>query len=160
MVAGWRQNRSLSSGRRVARRRNLQGLSLIELLIAFSILATGILFVIGTFPAGYAAVGKGRAMLMATQLAQAYMDEELGKAYDSMTLNQDLVVERSLTVLGNSIPTPFNVSVSVVPDSATLQNSTKATIRVVVSWNQPAAVPGGTPTVRYVRLETTRLRDF
>jgi len=65
---------------------NNKGFTIIELLLAVFILAIGIIAVFGTFPLGINVVRSGKMTTIATQLAQAKLEEEFSKTYNEISI--------------------------------------------------------------------------
>ena len=67
-------------------KRNNQGFTLIETLIAIFVLVVGIIVVLEAFPLGIQITKSGQMMTTATQLAQAKLEEEFSKLYSELSI--------------------------------------------------------------------------
>lgn len=136
------------------RRRN-RGLSLVELMVAMLILAVGFLAVLSIFPTAFISVHQSKNHLIGSQLAQAYMDTERAKAFNSMA-GATTVDQKTVVVNGVSHQVPFATVVTINPSGVSGIN--KATITVTTQWQQP--LHGGGTNVRSVTLEAARTRGI
>lgn len=131
------------------------GFSLIEILFAVAILSVGFLLVLGMFPTSFVGIRQGRDHMVATSLAQYYMDAERSKPFDQMAGN---TYSDRMTAMVNgqtSVDTYTTVvDVAPVPDSTT----EKVTITVTTQWSQVR--PGGGTFVRSVQMQADRAREF
>ena len=131
------------------------GFSLIELLFAVAILATGFLLVLGMFPTSFRGVHQGKHNLIATQLAQAYMDQERSKSFSAMATG---TYSDKYTVVVNGVPSTsfYTTTVNVRPSPAGTAN--KATILVQTQWIQQEVT--GSSVARNITVESTRTRAY
>lgn len=120
-----------------------KGISLIELMIAIGLLASGFLMVIGMFPTGLVALKKSESLVLATDLAQRELERVKTTAYDSMA-SYEVDEELSLTASGTSITRRFTCAVQA--DTQLVAGRLREVI-VMVSWQE-----GG--QVRYVKMGT------
>lgn len=147
-------------------RRKNRAFSLIEVLMAITVLAVTFLALIQVFPSAYLTVYRSKDQLVALQLAQSYMDETRAMPYTAMpekTQSFNVPVESIMNDVSSTVT--FNVQVQAtgfkVPEGKTpvaLDDSDMAQIRVVVGWNQKSS--SGYTLQRSVRAESTRLRDI
>jgi len=125
---------------RCTRRR---GISLIELMIAIGLLASGFLMVIGMFPTGLMALKKSEGVVLATDLAQRELERVKTTDYDAMSSYQ-VQEELILTASGTSITRRFTCAVQA--DTELVAGRLREVV-VMVSW-----LEGG--QVRYVKMGT------
>ena len=141
-------------------RERRSGFSLIELLFAVAILASGFLLVLGMFPASFRGVHQGKYHLVGSQLAQAYMDRERSKSFASMATGS--YTDRYTTVVnGVSQVNVYTTIVTVRPNPPVNEN--KATIQVQTQWMQPEVTGNqqwNSSMVRNITIESTRTRAF
>lgn len=148
----------MRSGR--GRMKRSPGFSLIELLFAVAILASGFLLVLGMFPASFRGVHQGKYHLVGSQLAQAYMDRERSKSFGSMETRS--YSDRYTTVVnGVQQFSIYTTIVTVRPNLPATAN--KATIQVQTQWMQPEVTGNqqwNNSMVRNITIESTRTRAF
>lgn len=137
--------------------RRRSGFSLIEILFAVAILASGFLLVMGMFPTSFRGVHQGKHRLVANQLAQAYMDRERSKSFNTMS---STVYNDNYTTVVNGVSSSaaYRTTVRVTPGSGTLAASNKALIEVQTEWVQTEVT--GQNAARSVQMSSTRTRAF
>lgn len=134
--------------RRLARQR---GINLIEVLIAFVVLAVAFLGLIEVFPSAYMASTQAKDMMIATQLAQTYLDEEMAMDFDDLA-NRTLSEEMANTSQGAATKSVYDVTVQIDPPVTPTVN--KVRITVFVTYQTRGGIP------RPVRLESSRTRTI
>ncbi|MEW6280940.1 MAG: hypothetical protein AB1758_20160 [Candidatus Eremiobacterota bacterium] len=138
--------------RRILRRR---GINLIEVLIAFVVLAVAFLALIEVFPSAYMASAQAKDMMVATQVAQAIMDEEMTRSFDQLANRGPIIEQISMTSYGQPVITDYQVMVQVTPPVTPAV--TKVRIMVNVQYRIKGANGG---MLRFVQLESSRTRTL
>lgn len=139
-------------------RANQTGFSLLEIIIGFGLLATGLLTMVEMFPVARQAAERGRNELIATHLAQAYLAREVSSDFLAMANGQYHKTEE-LMIDGLKVSQGYEISVNVTPSQAAgLSASGSAVIGVQVQWREQSF--GHQANYGYVRLETVRARQF
>lgn len=144
-------------------KRNARGISLLEVLVGLSILAVAFLALLEIFPMANMAVHRGKDQLVATQLAQGFMDEMRSRSYDAMA---SMNVNASIPYVVNSGngTQSYEVMLQVLPEPAgtPLNQSDSALVRVHVQWRQRGQGPekDAQGALRVVVLESTRSREL
>ncbi|MEW6281696.1 MAG: type II secretion system protein [Candidatus Eremiobacterota bacterium] len=143
--------------------RRRRGISLLEVILGFTILVTAFLALLEVFPMANQAVHRGKDQLVATQLAQGYLDEMRSRNFDAMG-DLTALVQMPFVVNDGSSSQQFNVMVQVLPEPAgtPLLESASATLRVQVEWRQrgQGEAQDANGALRMLRLESTRVREL
>ncbi len=131
------------------------GFSLVELLMAVAILASAFLLVMGMFPISFRGIHQGKHQVIASQLAQAYMDRERTRPFTSMT-NGTYTDRISVVVNGVMSATTYTTTVTVRPSPVATAN--KAVLMVQTQWVQEEVT--GSSQARSVTIESSRTRAW
>jgi len=134
-----------------------KGLSLIELLIALAILATGFLMILGVFPVSMKSVKQGKDVLFASHLAQRQMENAI---YQNFTDDNSSTSNfAAMTSIVNNVTTTTDFTYTV-------QNEFESPFGTAVGSASAATVKKITVTVwatdkpeRYVKFETYVARE-
>lgn len=131
------------------------GFSLVELLMAVAILASAFLLVMGMFPISFRGIHQGKHQVIASQLAQAYMDRERTRPFTSMT-NGTYTDRISVVVNGVMSTTTYTTTVTIRPSPVATAN--KAVLMVQTQWVQEEVT--GSSQARSVTIESSRTRAW
>lgn len=131
------------------RKRRARGVSLVELMMAMGLLASGFLMVAGMFPTGLTALKKGESVLLATHLAQREMEKVKSTAYTSIA-SYSFTENLALTATGSQVTRTFSGSVQA--DYEPVPGRLREVV-VMITW-----LEGG--QARYVKLGTLLNRDL
>jgi len=110
---------------------NEKGFSLIEILIAITVFAIGILAVGGMQIAAIKGNSFANDLTKATTLAQDRMEELIGLSYTDPLLGGNNPTATDHNDLNNPIDDRYNISWNIAPDHY-IKNT--KTIRVIVTW--------------------------
>lgn len=130
------------------------GFSLVELLLAIVVLASAFMAIMGMFPISFRSIHQGKHHVVASQLAQTYMDLERCKPFTTMATGT-YTDRMTVVVNGQTSTTTYTTVVTVRPSPIGTAN--KAVILVQTQWVQ--AEVSGTSTARSVTIESTRTRS-
>lgn len=128
------------------------------MVVGFGLLVTGLLTMVEMFPVARETADHGRDELVATHLAQAYLDQQMSHSYYAMQggVYSDT---QTVTLHGEEIDQTYETTVLVLPDGTNdLSASDKATVTVSVQWR--ARSFSGQTRYRNVQVETVRVREF
>ena len=131
------------------------GFSLVELLLAVAILASAFLLVMGMFPLSFRGVHQGKHYVIASKLAESYMDVERTKSFPTMA-NNTYTDTVPVVVNGVQSAATYTTVVTVQPNPA--GTASKAVITVQTQWVQEEVT--GSTTARSIILESTRARAY
>ncbi len=112
-----------------------QGFSLIETLIALSILIIAVLALVQLFPMGLKASYKAKQITVATNLAQAKVEEIISQSYSQ--INPGTYEEASLSTIDNDFSNYGRITVISFVDenlNQTVQESGLKKVEVFVTW--------------------------
>ncbi len=126
-----------------------QGFTLIEVLIAASILAVGLLALVSVFPVGYVDVTVSGGQSNATAYAQQMMDQLKNQPFDPGPTNGNDIPEANYTRTWNICPVGPPSACFAVAEPVTNPPNRLARITVTVNW-------AGTSRSQTVALETMR----
>lgn len=131
------------------------GFSLIELLIALGILATGLLMIIGMFPVGYKSIAQARERIYATHIARQQLEKVLSADYYMYGLSDTNTVNLNFSVNDQAHTTQFTYIITVSPDTysglSLVTNKLKTAVVMVYPTNRPE---------RYVKMETAKAKEL
>lgn len=106
-------------------------MSLIELLMAISILAVGFIFVLGMFPSSIQGIKQGKNLFYASRLAQWQIEKVHNLTYEQVQQLDTYVPAGSLASYDNQTVT-FNFSA----DKVAIVAGSLDEVRVQVSWQE------------------------
>ena len=116
-----------------------RGLSLLEVLIAFSLLGGAVLVVLGLFPAAYSSLIQARDTTAAVNLARAVLESTRSTPFSSLTAATNVSVDLISQVNGANVITQCFYDLNLVASSPTPDLYYEAS--VVVRWSS-GSVPG------------------
>ncbi|MBI2252050.1 MAG: hypothetical protein HYU63_04805 [Armatimonadetes bacterium] len=141
----------LSTG--INNRKYKHGLSILELVIALSILATGFLMILGMFPTSFSAVKQGKNIVFSTEFSQGLMDNLSSLSFDAYGISSPSPGSAVLNSMVNGVNTSTNFiySITAAPDTqSAVQNASIKTITITIyEENKPQ---------NYIKLETKKVR--
>lgn len=133
-------------------RKASRGLGLLEVVVALGLLAAGMLAMVDLFPVAYEVADRGRDELLATHVAQSYLDTECSKDFYTMADGQ-YTDTHVLNLDGSPIPHTFDTFLTVTPLGAD-----KVKVTAQVQWRKKSLIQGD--NLRYLQMETIRTREF
>lgn len=127
------------------------GLSILELIIALSILATGFLMILGMFPTSFSAVKQGKNIVFSTEFSQGLMDNISSLSFDAYGISSSGSTVLNSMVNGVNTSTNFIYNITAAPDTqSAVQNASIKTITITIyEENEPQ---------NYIKLETKKVR--
>lgn len=123
-----------------------KGLSLLEVLVAVTLLGISMFFILGAFPISLRGISDAQNIYLATQVARAQLDYAREKGYDWIVgphtppeLGGNITVNQTRNGVSTSMAFQWQMTTSVVPPPDGPPGGGMAQIDVSVSWQQPGA---------------------